>query len=227
MRKLIKRFERLGVTRELAHLAESGTWRRTSIWLARTGAWRTQLRHLVAERAADASEAIVHATGVYFPNRAHAARIDLKKFRYAAEIAVATGLLADAERLRTLKKSQDLLGDLHDRQTLIDELRDIAEDDSSIDATQLALVRHVLEAEIAELHTRFLARRTEVRATCDGIGSDLQSPNLVVRGAAIAAVALASGLEARRRLRSRHSDNDESESLAIRVAVPLRDASLK
>ena len=94
-RKLIKRLERLDVGEELARLSAGAAWQRRRFWVAMTGAWRHQLRQLVAERAQAASAAVVHATGVYFPNRSHAARIAIKKFRYAVEISTATGLLAD------------------------------------------------------------------------------------------------------------------------------------
>jgi len=229
MRKLVKRFERLGVRRELERLAHGTNWRRSSIWAALIGDWRAQLRRLVGERASAASDAVVHATGVYFPNRVHAARIDIKKFRYAAEIAVETAILADATLLRTLKKSQDLLGDLHDRQELIDRFRKAASDDPRIDANHLALVAQVLEAEIADLHARFLARRAEIRKACAAIGLEVQPPNTVGRTATIAAaLAIVSGLEARRRLRAhRRRDSQPETAVAVRVPVPLRGASFK
>jgi len=102
-RKLIKRLERLDVAEELARLSIGAARQRRRFWVAMTGAWRHQLRQLVAERAQEASAALVHATGVYFPNRSHAARIAIKKFRYTVEISTATGLLADPPLLRTLK----------------------------------------------------------------------------------------------------------------------------
>jgi CHAD domain-containing protein len=232
MRKLVKRFERLNVSRELTRLARGTKWRRTSIWMALTGDWRAQLRRLVGERASAASDAVVHATGVYFPNRAHAARIDIKKFRYAAEIGVATAVLADATSLRVLKKSQDLLGDVHDRQELIDRLRKSASDDPRIDARHVALVAQAVEAEIADLHARFLERRAEIRKACDEIGLEVQPPNTVARAATIAAaLAIVSGftgLEARRRLRAHRDRESQPETaVAVRVPVPLGGASFK
>ena len=50
---------------------------------------------------------------------AHNARIALKKFRYAVEIADATGLVPAQRAIRELKKGQDVLGELHDRQELV------------------------------------------------------------------------------------------------------------
>src|SRR5580765_3453317 len=74
-RRLVKRLERLAVEPELARLAGAAAWRRARFWTALTGSWRSELRHLVAERACGATEAIVHATGVYFPKRTHEARV--------------------------------------------------------------------------------------------------------------------------------------------------------
>ena len=232
MRKLVKRFEQLGVRRELERLARGTNWRRSSIWLALTGHWRAQLRRLVGERASAASDAVVHATGVYFPNRVHAARIDIKKFRYAAEIAVETALLADATLLRVLKKNQDLLGDLHDRQEVIDRFRKTASDDPRIDENHVALVAQVVDAEIADLHARFLARRADLREACGAIGVEVRPPNTIGRTATIAAaLAIVSGftgLEARRRLRAQRLRDSQAETaVAVRVPVQLRGASFK
>jgi CHAD domain-containing protein len=225
MRKLVRRFERLGVDRELASLANAAPWRKTSIWAARRGAWREQLRRCVKERASAAADAIAHATGVYFPGRVHGARIEIKKFRYATEIAVETALLGEAVPVRTLKKSQDLLGDLHDRQELIDELREIAANDPRIDASHIALVEQVVEADIADRHARFLRRRGQIRDACEAIRADLQRPRTGARAAAIAgALAIATTFEARRRLRRRREEPAEAE-VAIRVPVVLRDPS--
>jgi len=49
MRKLIKRFDRLGL--DLEALAGGAARRRTLFWTALTGSWRHQLRRLIAERA--------------------------------------------------------------------------------------------------------------------------------------------------------------------------------
>ena len=61
-------------------------------WSVRTGhTWRRDLDYTLRERALATREAIDHATGVYFPARVHAARIAIKKMRYAMEIAHAIG----------------------------------------------------------------------------------------------------------------------------------------
>jgi CHAD domain-containing protein len=156
MRALIKEFERIEMDR-LIESVQHGVIRA----MRHTAAgWDRRLRRAIAERAAGAAEAIVHATGVYFPKRAHKARIAIKKFRYATEIAAATGLWNARETIRELKKGQDLLGRVHDRQELLDRLR--ANDDSypeGTDREQIELAAQVVEAEAHELHARYLARR--------------------------------------------------------------------
>jgi CHAD domain-containing protein len=225
MRKLVKRFERLGVDREFARLCR-GPWRATSAWTARSGAWREPLRRRVEERSRAAADAVTYATGVYFPNRTHAARIALKKLRYSAEIALDTSMVADAELVRTLKKSQDVLGDLHDRQALIDELRQAPAREPRIDADHIQLVEQFVIAEIDALHDRYLRRRAEIHHVCNAIGAAVRRSHLMRPAAAVAGVvAIATGLEVRRRIQQHRHDVD-AERAAVRVAVALSDIAV-
>jgi len=227
MRKLVKRFERLGVDRELSRLSCGGPWHTTSAWAARSGAWRELLRRRIEKRSHAAADAVTHATGVYFPNRAHATRIALKKLRYTAEIAVDTAMVTNAELLRTLKKSQDVLGDLHDRQALMDELRQAPASEPRIDANHIQLVEQLVNAEINELHARFLQRRMQIHQACDTIGASVRRSGLTAPALALAGVvAIVTGLEARRLIRRRRGDPD-GDTVAVRVAVALPDVAVK
>jgi CHAD domain-containing protein len=235
MRELVKLFERLDIERELAHLAGRSAWRRARPWTALIGAWRRHLLDLVSERAQTAKDAIAHATGVYFPNRAHQARIAIKKCRYAAEIGVATGMMADAGVLRELKKGQDILGDLHDRQTLVDELRrrGSASEGASADADQMQSVARVAEAEIGDLYRRFLERRPRILASLD-LAQRASRPG--DRAAGVLAVAgivvLGSGFEAMRRRRNARPvvpappldrvSAPSDQLVAVRIPVTMR-----
>jgi CHAD domain-containing protein len=134
---------------------------------------------------------------VYFPNGLHAARIALKKLRYALEIADATAIVHPREAIRDLKKMQDLLGELHDRQTLIASFRlaKIPADGSSA-RDGLHVVVNLLEAEIGDLHARYLTRRDRLLEICNDAErlrrtQRTSSPLTVAAGAASAAGALA------------------------------------
>jgi hypothetical protein len=233
MRKLVKLVERLDVERELTHLAGRGPWRRVGPWTALIAAWRGHLRDLVTERAQDARHAIAHATGLYFPNRAHQARIAIKKCRYAAEIAIATGVVTDGGIVRELKKAQDILGDIHDRQTLLDELRARGGEGARIETDQIQLVARVAEAEIDDLHRSFLERRTRILASLDlaqraSRHADRTAGALAVAGGVLV---LGSGLEALRRHRHARPlvaapERDSfaatsGRSVAVRIPVTL------
>lgn len=221
MRALVKRFEQLGVERELAELAVPSPAAHLPFWWARTSTWREAVRRCVEERASAVADAVRHATGVYFPRRVHAARIAIKKFRYAVEIAIETGIVAASVPLRVLKKTQDLLGDLHDRQALIDQLRTTVASGRHVDAGHIALVEQVIEAEIADLHARYLGRRGDLHEACAQIRAEVRRPRTAMHAAAIGgALAVATGVEVARRLRRRRG-NTPPDSVAVRVAVPL------
>src|SRR5262249_33546090 len=137
--------------------------------------------------------AIVHATGVYFPNRTHRARIALKKLRYASEIADDTGVMKDGHLGRDLRKAQDVLGQVHDRETLIRELDRLASKHHEVDEQQVRIVQHLAQAEIADLHARFLARRAGLVHGCRSLQRALQPSDARI-GIAVAGTLALTGL---------------------------------
>lgn len=195
MRKLIKQFEHDGL---LELMREAMPARRVSTgWGRGSGRrWQQQLRSILSERAQSAIDAVRHATGVYFPHRAHAARIAIKKLRYVLEIAEATRTLRTNGAIPDLKKAQDILGDLHDRQELIAELADaVPPDDGAGTVDQMGLVTHVVEADIYDLHARYLSRRSRVLTVADGArhlkgARRVPTPLMIAAGA----IAVSSGL---------------------------------
>ena len=201
-RKLIKTLERLDVDGLLNRISD--THPRALRKRLTSNGWRRQLEQLIGERARNAAAAMVHARGVYFPNRAHGARIALKQLRYAAEIGAAIGVLDAAGAIKALRKGQDVLGHLHDRQTLADALkRHAAHDD--IKAAHIALAREVLEREVLELHRDYLGRRAAVHEACSEIERAALRPWLGRRHIVVgtAAVALSGILYGRHALASR------------------------
>jgi CHAD domain-containing protein len=163
MRRLIKTLERLDVEAVLGRITTrhpSGARNRLS-----ARAWRDHLRQLLLERAGTAAEKIAHATGVYFPNRSHTARIAVKKLRYAAEISEATGSSHLKGAIKSLRKGQEVLGEMHDRAALSDTLASYVDRDH-VNADHIALATRVLEGEILDLHARYLARRSALCEAC-------------------------------------------------------------
>jgi CHAD domain-containing protein len=165
MRRLIKTLERLDLEGMLSRTAHHPAGPRSRL-AAR--AWRDHLRHLLVERARTAAERITHATGVYFPNRSHSARIAIKKLRYAAEISQATGASDLKRAIKTLHKGQEVLGEMHDRESLANTLARYI-DREQISGEHIALTSQVLEGAVLDLHASYLERRGDLREACSEI----------------------------------------------------------
>ena len=104
------------------------------------------------------------------------------------------------DTLRDLRKAQEILGELHDRQTLIDDIDSPgAAQPFPVDATQLQYVVRALEAEDGQLHTRYLARRSRLLEICgEQVDAEVQrvaplTPLLMA--AAVSSGALSSGTD--------------------------------
>lgn len=130
--------------------------------------WRTRRRGrslaaALAEHADEAQAAIAHSSAVYFPRRAHAVRVAVKKLRYLAELLDRE----DEERrpaLRALRRAQDALGDLHDREVLAERVKRMLQRESMPGANVLA---GVLEGESRELFAQYLDMRQRLTEACD------------------------------------------------------------
>jgi CHAD domain-containing protein len=198
MRRVIKRLERLDAIRLVAVLVRR-TPARASVFQtpARARKWRRELRSIVVARAQAAAEAIEHATGVYFPNRTHSARIAIKRLRYASEIVHETVTTDFSAVIRELKKAQDILGDLHDRQDLIDHLATVTSESAherADDGAQVTLIRQVIEAEAGNLHRRYLDRRSRLEAACRDLLEAATARGATAPIVVVGALVLSSGL---------------------------------
>jgi CHAD domain-containing protein len=225
-RRLIKRFERLSVDDELSRVQAASPWRRSHVWTTYIGSWRDELRRLLAERVTATRDAVIHASGVYFPNRSHEARIAIKRFRYAAELASQTGFAVDARVVRDLKKASDVLGDLHDRQTLVDHFsRPEPRDGSQAEPDTVRIIREVLDAEIADLHHRYLDRRDAVLGAAAAVEHGLTRRFAGPATLTIAGLVAIAGAEmVRRRRRVEPADaiaRTSNDAVAVRVLVPF------
>jgi hypothetical protein len=80
--------------------------------------WRGVLARRAIARGRDLGAAIDHAGILYNPDALHAIRIAAKKLRYALELAIELRVARAARAVQTLRRMQDLLGEMHDYQVL-------------------------------------------------------------------------------------------------------------
>jgi hypothetical protein len=106
----------------------------------------------------------VHATGVYFPDRSHALRVSLKKLRYVLELS--DDWEGHRRGLKLLRRAQQALGEIHDRQMVLENLKRATRKAGENIPSADALIR-VLEAECRTLYEKFLARRDDVLRLCE------------------------------------------------------------
>jgi CHAD domain-containing protein len=185
-RRLIKALE----AADIANLPEQfSAARRRERRMRRSPSWREALRLHVRNRAADLQQAVEHAGGVYFPKRTHDTRVALKQFRYALELARATGIWRAPGALRVLRKTQDALGDAHDREVLIARVHSLVNDGVAVEPGEARAIEHFLAGEIRGLHEQYLAARPRIRETCQASLSARRQ--LPVRTGAMALAALA------------------------------------
>jgi CHAD domain-containing protein len=137
---------------------------RSSPRFFRHGTWQERLRHHILSRAADVRVAITHASGIYFPRRCHAARIRIKRLRYALELAAAMGVRLP-HSVKPLRKAQEALGEAHDREVLLLRLQQLGAPAAANGEEHVALMRFI-RAETHLAHRRYLAVRSDVMNLC-------------------------------------------------------------
>lgn len=186
-RRLIKRLENLGVlevstSSRFERILPAIEWRTDRRWLLLED---VLLRH--AERLRDS---VVAATGVYFPNRTHFVRIQTKRLRYLLELVPTEPpeLRGAAKRLRRV---QEVLGALNDRQTVADLVDEADEASGNGEGReQYDALRSWLTADARELHRKYLEHRENLVAVCEAVEkavvSDACRPPTV--GRALAAI---------------------------------------
>jgi CHAD domain-containing protein len=134
--------------------------------------WRWAVEARVTRRAEMLVRALDAAGSIYLQERLHDVRIALKKFRYALEISgEASGVRMTAE-VKALKKSQDILGRLHDLQVLVDRVRQIQPAVALPDLTtwrKMDGLVTALENDCRRLHAKFVHRQGQLRAICERV----------------------------------------------------------
>jgi CHAD domain-containing protein len=109
------------------------------------------------------------AGAVYLPERLHAVRIAAKKLRYALELDADLRQVKSSPDITELRRTQDILGRLHDLQVLVDRTREeqasLAPPDVNIWRGLDALVRS-LEDECRRLHGRYMHHAASLVGLC-------------------------------------------------------------
>jgi CHAD domain-containing protein len=192
-RRLVKKIDALPIeeVRAIGERLRTRTW-----WPGRTSALSRRISrvmvHAVREQAGSLRALIVHGSGVYFPKRAHATRIDMKKLRYVLEIAQRPRPAA-VRGLELLKKTQSLLGKLHDREFLRERLERV-QDPESRESRHDPSLPVLLQAECATLYAQYLRRRDgllELCAELERSGERAWSAPIGLGGALVGAGAVA------------------------------------
>ena len=136
-------------------------------------AWRWAIDASIVARALRLREAIGTAGAVYLPERLHVVRIAAKKLRYALELASEMSGAATPE-LAALKRAQDILGRMHDRQVLIDRVR---QEQASLTPPDLTVWRDLdalvgsLEDDCRRLHARYMRGRVGLEAITEKLSA--------------------------------------------------------
>jgi CHAD domain-containing protein len=125
-----------------------------------------------AARRAERLEATIDIAGsIYLSERLHDVRIAVKKLRYALEIVRNLSASHAEARIRTLKRTQDLLGRMHDLEVLIARTRALQA--ATVRDLQLSsdldqFVRH-LETECRQIHGHYITTRRGLLEICNRV----------------------------------------------------------
>ena len=120
-------------------------------------------------RAADLAAAIDRAGTLYHPDRLHSVRIATKKLRYALEVVSSTGLADTAAPLRSLRRMQALLGDMHDYQILLEHVGAVrdATPKGTPGAAGLKAMAAAYDRECRKLHAAYLKQAPPLAAAAE------------------------------------------------------------
>jgi CHAD domain-containing protein len=166
-RRMVKLLDRIRLDRRDQLRLQHRGWRHPFGGPAR--GWTAVLWQRIDRRARELNGAIDLAGGVYFPNRLHKVRIAAKKLRYSAELAGKGGLWPCGDAVADLKRTQEMLGRLHDAQVLLESMDGLVGDDAN--DREVALLKDDLRGEIAERHAKYLTQRERLRAAAHACAS--------------------------------------------------------
>jgi CHAD domain-containing protein len=152
------------VVRELERVARGGRGE-----LA--GRERRRLARRVIDRAQALGDAVSAAGAILIVDRVHAVRIAAKRLRYALELTGELKLARTAALVSSLKAVQDALGELHDLDVLRVQATHVRRElpPDSIVAKDLEQMSNALDADIRQLHARYLRGARGLAALTDRV----------------------------------------------------------
>jgi CHAD domain-containing protein len=203
-RRLIKTIESLPLE-SIGHLRAP----RPILSLRRDRRGRVLEQHL-AQQATNLRDAIERASGVYFPNRAHQVRVDVKKLRYLLELL--PNRAQPAGSIKRLRRAQEVLGAVHDRQSLMDLIDEVKT--TGTDRDQYDPVLALLAADRGEEFTEYLGQRDRLQQLAGEIARSydghLSRQQIVTRGLLMAGVVMAPSAATLIARRRGHAASDEA-----------------
>jgi triphosphatase len=150
-----------------------------------TRGWRWAVGARLGRRSSALKSAVEDAGAMYLPERLHVVRIAVKKLRYAVELESEVSSAGKfTPHLRTLKRHQERLGRLHDRQVLIEQVRQVQASATPPDIgvwRRLDALVTMLENECRRLHARYLRDSVALLAVCDRVAG--RAPTIAARRA--------------------------------------------
>ncbi|MGH9145570.1 MAG: CHAD domain-containing protein, partial [Vicinamibacterales bacterium] len=115
-------------------------------------------------------ECVNHAGALYAPDRLHGVRVSVKKLRYALELGQEARLGRLSAAIRLLKKMQDTLGELHDREILLDRVRAVhAVEGHEAVSESLERFTRLLEEDTRRYHAEFVTHREGLLKLCTAV----------------------------------------------------------
>ena len=210
-RKLIKTLEQIPFERVPA----LGLVPDRSLSLRADRRWLAVEQALIAQ-ADELRRAVVAASGVYFPKRAHRVRIETKKLRYVLELVTHARQAGSA--VKSLKRAQEVLGELHDHQ----RLSEVVGDAKTLNKSERGILAASVEAATAAFFGQYLERRPQILDVCRQVRTAgtkgswrprTLGGTLLTAGAAVAPSAVLFLVnEGRRALATRRADSPRHES---------------
>jgi CHAD domain-containing protein len=129
--------------------------------------WRLRLAARIVRRSKQLEQVVEHAGALYAPDRLHGVRVSVKKLRYALELGQEARLARLTPAIRLLKRIQDNLGELQDREGLLDRVRTVqAAQGDAVVSQSLERLTRLLEEETRLYHARFVSHREDLMKLC-------------------------------------------------------------